>query len=299
MARRSSEVQAMRTTKSFWPWQVVVAASLVSLSLSCLQTAMAEELLPSIADERADSEASGVSSSSTPELTAPWPARPLMEGNWQDLTPDQFPEVMQKLRGHRGEFSQHERRRNEWPVPVEPSRLRKLVLSCYDNVALIEAEIRKAGDQPGVLTFLLHDQGISMLNGRQGVERIRRLNIWNRPQLHTPEQAASYLRFVIGAMDPGDGNFRVVEEANSIDWKTDTDRAAHADLEQAIRPATMTKKGHNWIGEAIIQYKADLYLAELSLSPNGQPNMLDDQPLGSDLPIKVRRFSEWIRYDAW
>ncbi len=260
---------------------------------------MADELLPPIAAERAGSEASAVSSSSTPETTLPWPARPLMEGNWQDLTPDQFPEVMQKLRRHRGEISQYERRRNEWPVPGEPTRLRRLPLPCYDNVALIEAEIRSVGDQPGVLTFLLHDRGGALLNGQRGVEQIRQLHKWNPPQLTTPEQAANYLKFVIGTMDPGDGNFRVLEEAPSVDWRTDADRAAHADLERSIRPMTMTRKEHSWVGVAIIQYKADLYRAELALSPNGQPTMLDDQSLGSNLPIKVRRFSEWLRYDAW
>ncbi|MBX3308788.1 MAG: hypothetical protein KF751_22295, partial [Nitrospira sp.] len=92
---------------------------------------------------------------------------------------------------------------------------------------------------------------------------------------------------------------RVLEEAQSVDWKTDEDRAAHADLEQAIRPVTMTKQEQDWIGEVIIQYKAELSRVKLSLSPKGQPNMLDEQPLGSDLPIKVRRFSNWVRYDAW
>lgn len=298
MARRTNELQAMRTTKSFWPWRIAMAASLISLGLSCLQTAMAEELLPSIADDRLGSEASGVSSP-LPELTAPWPARPLMEGNWQDLPLDQFSKVMQKLRNHRYMLSQYEIKRNEWPVPVEPSRLRRLVLPCYDNVALIEAEVQKTGDQPGVLTFLLHDRGGALLNGRRGVEQIIQLNKWNPPQLTTPEQAAAYLKFMIGTADPGDGNFRVLEEAHSVDWKTDEDRTAHADLEQAIRPVTMTKQEHDWIGEAIIQYKAELSRVKLSLSPKGQPNMLDEQPLGSDLPIKVRRFSDWVRYDAW
>jgi hypothetical protein len=163
---------------------------------------------------------------------------------------------------------------------------------------LIEAEIQETGEQPGVLTFLLHEQGGTLLNGRRGVEQIRLLNKWNPPQLNTPEQAVTYLKFVIGAMDPGDGNFRVLEEAHSVDWKTDADRAAHADLEQVIRPMTMTKKEHNWIGVVIIQYKADLYRAELALSPDGQLQMVDDQALGSNLPIKVRRFFEWLRYDA-
>ena len=287
------------TSSRAWSWQVVVAASLIALSLSCLQIAIAGELVPPIEDERLGSEASAVSSSSMPETTPPWPARPLMEGNWQDLPPEEFAEVMQRIRHHRAAPTRFWIRRNEWSVPVEPSRLRRLPLACYDNVALIEGELEIPGVQSGVLTFLSHDRGITLLNGQRGVEQIRQLNKWNRPQLTTPEQAVTYLKFVIGTMDPGDGNFRVLEEAQSLDWKTDEDRAAHAHLEQAIRPVTMTKKEHDWIGEAIIQYKADLYRAELSLSLNGQPNMLDDQSLGSNLPIKVRRFFEWVRYDAW
>ena len=269
------------------------------LSLSCLQTAMADELLPSITDERAGSEASEVPSSSIPETTPPWPARPLMEGNWQDLPPDQFSQVMEKVRHHRAAPTRFWIRRNEWSGPVEPSRLRRLPLACYDNVALIEGELEIPGEQSGVLTFLSHDRGITLLNGRRGVEQIRQLNKWNPPQLHTPEQAATYLKFMVGTVDPGDGNLRVLEDAHSVDWKTDADRAAHADLEQAIHPLEMSEKDDTWIGTAIIQHHADLYRIELALSQNGQPKLLDGQSLGANLPIKMRRFFEWLRYDAW
>lgn len=248
----------------------------------------AEDLLPESDRDQA----------ATRDTAAPWPAGPLMEANWQDLTPEEFTDVMQKLRHHRAAPTRFLIRRNEWAALVEPSRLRRLPLACYDNVALIEGEIEIPGEQSGVLTFLSHDRGITLLNGWRGVEQIHQLNKWNPPQLHTAAQAVTYLKFVIGAMDPGDGNFRVLEEAQSLDWKTDEDRAAHADLVQAIRPLEIRKKGDDWVGVAIIQYKADLYRAELALSPEGQPKMLDDQSLGSDLPIKVRRFAEWLRYDA-
>lgn len=287
------------TSSQAWSWQVVVACSLFLLSPLRLQTAMAGELLPPIADERAGSEASEASSFSTPETTAPWPARPLMEGNWQDLTPEEFSEVMQKVRLYRAAPTRIWIRRNEWLGPVEPSRLRRLPLACYDNVALIEGEIVIPGQQPGVLTFLSHARGMTMLNGQRGVEQIRQLNKWNPPQLHTPEQAATYLKFMVGTADPGDGNVRVLEDAHSVDWKTDADRAAYADLEQVIHPLEMSKKDDSWIGTAIIQHHADLYRIELSLSQNGQPTLLDGQSLGTNLPIKMRRFFEWLRYDAW
>ena len=228
-----------------------------------------------------------------------WPARPLMEGNWQELPSEELFTVMQKLRDHRNALSQYIIRKNDWPAPVEPSRLRKLALPCYDNVLLIEAEIRKAGEPPGVLSFILHDRGINTLYGRGAVERIRQLNKWNPPRLSTPEQAATYLKFVIGVMDPGEGNFRVLDGAHSVDWKSDVDRAAHADLEEAIRPLEMRKTEQGWIGVAIIQYKADIYRAELALLLTGEPRMLDDHALGLNLPIKATGYAGGtFRYDA-
>lgn len=301
MEQEEYDVMGENKISSLRAWQrrIVATACLVSLSIPCLSISIAAELAQSIADGSVDGAATLTPvPTAIGEATPPWPARPLMDGDWQDLPPDQFSEVMQKLRSHRDALSPYLIRRNEWPVPVEPSRLRRLSLACYNNAALIEAEIQETGEQSGVLTFLLHEQGGTLLNGRRGVEQIRRLNKWNPPQLHTPEQAVAYLKFVVGAMDPGDGNFRILEEAHSIDWKTDVDRTAHADLEQVIQPLEIRKKGDNWIGVAIIQYKADLYRAELALSPGGQLQMVDDQALGSNLPIKVRRFFEWLRYDA-
>lgn len=301
MEQEEYDVIGENKISSLRAWQpgIMVTACLVSLSMPCLSISIAAELSQPIADGSVDGAATLTPvPTAIEEVHPPWPARPLMDGDWQDLSPDQFSAVMQKLRSHRDALSPNLIRRNEWPVLVEPSRLRRLPLACYNNVALIEAEIQETGEQPGVLTFLLHEQGGTLLNGRRGVEQIRLLNKWNPPQLNTPEQAVTYLKFVIGAMDPGDGNFRVLEEAHSVDWKTDADRAAHADLEQVIRPLEIRKNGDSWIGVAIIQYKADLYRAELALSPDGLPKMLDDQSLGSNLPIKVRRFIEWLRYDA-
>lgn len=301
MEQEEYDVIGENKISSLRAWQpgIMATACLVSLSMPCLSISIAAELSQPIADGSVDGAATLTPvPTAIGEATPPWPARPLMDGDWLDLSPDQFSEVKQKLRSNWGAFGRYGVKRNEWPVQVEPSRLRRLSLACYNNVALIKAEIQETGEQPGVLTFLLHEQGGTLLNGRRGVEQIRLLNKWNRPQLHTPEQAAAHLNFVIGAMDPGDGNFRILEEAHSIDWKTDADRTAYPDLEQMIRPLEIRKNGDGWIGVAIIQYRADLYRAELALSPDGQPKMLDDQSLGSNLPIKVRRFFEWRRYDA-
>ena len=74
MNRGLSLVRIIRSVRSWraWSWPVAGICSLVALSLSCLQTAMADELLPSIAIERAGAETSDVSSPSIAETTGAW-----------------------------------------------------------------------------------------------------------------------------------------------------------------------------------------------------------------------------------
>lgn len=79
-----------------WSWWIAVTCSLILLSPLCLQASLASELSPPVADEKADATALRSRGSSTAvDMASPWPARPLLEGAWQDLMPDHISDVVQ------------------------------------------------------------------------------------------------------------------------------------------------------------------------------------------------------------
>lgn len=277
-----------------------MTASLISLNLSSLQIAMADELLPSIATERAGTETSEVSSASTPETIGAWPARPLLDGKWEELTPEQATGVLQRLHQYWREVRRGLSEGN-WPLLQDATRFRQLPLPCYTttSVVLVEGEIRKAGHQPGIVTFLLHKQGVTILDGSGGRGIILELNNWNPPQLVTPEQVAIYGKFFIGAVSGAKGDLRVLEDPNMVEWRTDEDRRAHGALEQGIRPVIVRAEGKVWVMETIIQSGTALVRADLVLEKNGWLRIVNEHLLGSELPIKRTHHTRLLRYESF
>lgn len=279
-----------------------MAASLTSLNLSSLQIAMADELLPSIATERAGTETSEVSSSSAPEMIGAWPARPLLDGKWEELTPEQAAGVVQRLR----QYWREVRRglsEDDWPLLRDVTRFRQLPLPCYTttSVVLVEGEFRKAGQQPGIVTFLLHNQnpGVTILDGRGGRGIILELNHWNPPQLVTPEQVAIYGKFFIGTVSGPKGDLRVLEDPNAVEWRTDADRQSHRTLEQRIRPVIVRAEGKVWVMETTIQSGAALVRADLVLEKNGWLRIVNEHLLESALPIKRTHYTGYLRHESF
>lgn len=295
MARGTSTVRSMRIITL---WKIGVGASLLSLSLSCLQTAMADELLPSIATERAGPEASGVPFPSTPAKTGAWPARPLLDGKWEELTPEQAAGVVQRLRQYWRELRRG-LSEDDWPLLQDATRFRQLPLPFYMNVVLVEGEIRKAGQEPGLLTFLLHDRGVTLLTDSGGRGVILDLNHWNPPQLDAPEYAAIYTKLFIGAMGGAKGDLRVLEDPNMVEWRTDEDRRAHGALEQVIRPVLIRAEEKVWVTETIIQSGETLVHADFALEHNGWLRLLNGYTVGSALPIKRTHYTRYLRHESF
>lgn len=183
----------------------------------------------------------------------------------------------------------------------QPVRLRRLPLSCYDNVVLMEAQIGngdvlEGGKQPRVVTFLLHDRGLTMLNDSWGMNHrltILEFNRWKPPQLGTSEQAGTYLKLMMGLSS------RVLDGATSLDWAWYADSVVRGHLERMIHPPTLVMMGGTWVGEAVFQWQNGVSRIAFTLAPDGGFNITDEQSLGRDLPIKMRHYYLGARYDSW
>ncbi|MBX3327838.1 MAG: hypothetical protein KF682_18245, partial [Nitrospira sp.] len=140
------------------------------------------------------------------ESPQPWPARPLMNGEWQYASQEQVASLIQKFRNH----VSHEQR----SLIEGITRLRALPLSCHQDVILFEGEARHSSGQVGVVSFLLHTKGITLLDGK--ADRIYALNVWNPAKIGTEEQAQTYLKLFTGSLTSEEGNFRILQTSEEV-----------------------------------------------------------------------------------
>lgn len=223
------------------------------------------------------------------ETTNPWPARPLMSGDWQYASQEQVAVLLPKFRKHVS--------RDESALVDGITRLRALPLLCHQDVVLFEGETQNPSGQVGVVSFLFHTKGITLLDGK--ADRIHGLNAWNPAMLRTKEQAQTYLKFFAGAFTSEEGNFRMLETIQDILWKVETDGTKHQELNGKVRLLELRADGNSWKGTGVVQYGKDLFVSTFDLSANGQVKMVDDNPIGKNLPIAAVHYAGPLRYEMF
>lgn len=101
--------------------------------------------------------------------------------------------------------------------------------------------------------------------------------------------ALDYLRFFCYFVHGDEGPFLIVEDINhpAID-KTKLDDATRSVIEGAIRPAAFEGKTAEGAYEAsaMVLYGNALFSARFSMTTNGMIEMIDDEPVAADLPVK-------------
>lgn len=223
------------------------------------------------------------------DLSQPWSARPLMSGDWQDASQEQVGVLLPKVRKHIS--------RDEGVLVDGITRLRALPLSCHQDVVLFEGETKNASGQAGVISFLLHTKGITLLDGK--ADRLHALNAWNPVMIRTREQAQTYLKLFAGALTSEVGNFRILETYQEIVWKDETDRTKHQELNRKVKPLELRPDGGAWRGTGVVQYGNHVFVSTFTLAANGKVKMADDDPIGKNLPIVSTRYAGPLRYETF
>lgn len=223
------------------------------------------------------------------EPPQPWPARPIMSGDWQYASQDQVSILRSKFRIH---VSQEERM-----LLDGITRLRALPLSCHEDAVLFEGETRDSSRQSGVVSFLLHKKGITLLDGKS--DRLHALNAWSPVITRTKEQAETYLKLFVGSLIAEEGNFRILQTPEEIVWKDDTGKESHQEVVKKMKPLELQPNGDSWKGTGVVQYGKHLFVSTFSLAPNGKVEMPDDDTIGENLPIAATRYAGSLRYERF
>ncbi len=159
-------------------------------------------------------------------------------------------------------------------------------LPFYDQVVLIR--VRDSAWTPrSINIYYLTMQGnLYRLNGTS--PPIHEVNA-QAPIKITEENVLEYLRFFCFFVRGEEGPFLIAESMDDPDIPKNMDAQTRAVMEGVLRPSTY--EGRNEKGEflcdGVVFYSNALFLANFSVQPGGMIEMLNDEPVAGDLPIRV------------
>jgi len=156
----------------------------------------------------------------------------------------------------------------------------------YNTIALLRVDDTMWPTSTGPFWFLAKQGRMFLLDGSSAP--IHEANEAD-PITVTEEKALEYLRFFCYFVHGDEGPFLIVEDINhpALD-KSKLDATTRKVIEDALRPATFEGKTDegNFEASAMVLYGNALFSARFSISENGMIEMIDDEPVAADLPVK-------------
>ena len=175
---------------------------------------------------------------------------------------------------------------SNYKVSADTTQVHWRMLPFYESVALIRVKDPN-WVEPNLNVYYLTDQGnLFRLNGTS--PPIHEVNA-KAPIKVSEENVLDYLRFFCFFVRGEEGPFYVAESMDDPNMPQDMDDTTRGVIEGAIRPANFSgsnDQGH-YLCDAVVFYSNALFIANFAVQPTGMIEMLDDDPLMADLPVRV------------
>ena len=173
-------------------------------------------------------------------------------------------------------------------VSVDSTQVHWRVLPFYETVALIRVKDPNWLDE-NLSIYYLTDQGnLFRLNGTS--PPIHEVNA-KAPIKVNEENVLEYLRFFCFFVRGEEGPFYIAESMEDPNMPQEMDDTTRSVIEGTIRGANfegMNEQGH-LLCDAVVFYSNALFIANFAVQTTGMIEMLDDEPIAADLPVKVDR----------
>ena len=174
----------------------------------------------------------------------------------------------------------------KYKVSTESTKVSWRMLPFYESVALIRVQDPN-WVKPNLVVYYLTDQGnLFRLNGTS--PPIHEVNA-KAPIKVTEDNVLEYLRFFCFFVRGEEGPFYIAESMDDPNIPTDMDETTRSVIEGTVRPSSYEGKndqGH-MLCNAVVFYSNALFYADFAVQPSGMIEMLDDEPIASDLPSRV------------
>ncbi len=156
----------------------------------------------------------------------------------------------------------------------------------YDNVVLIRLRDKSWGKSKLNIYYLTDQGNLFRLNGTS--PPIHEVNA-KAPIKVTEDNVIEYLKFFCFFVRGEEGPFLIAESMDDPYIPQNMDPKTKAVIEGTVRAATYEGKndqGH-FLCDAVVFYSNALFIANFAVQPSGMIEMLDDEPIAADLPVKV------------
>ena len=171
-------------------------------------------------------------------------------------------------------------------VSVEGGDVAWCQLPFYTSIGLVRVDDRTWPPGTGPFWFLAKQGRMFLLDGSSAP--IHDANEAD-PVKITEENTLDYLKFFCYFVHGDEGPFLIVEDIDhpALD-KNKLEPATKKIIEDAIRPAAFEGKTAEGAYEAsaMVLYGNALFSARFSMTESGMIEMIDDEPVAADLPVK-------------
>ena len=159
-------------------------------------------------------------------------------------------------------------------------------LPFYERVVLIRVQDAAWTPRRLSIYYLTLDGNLFRLNGTS--PPIHEVNA-TAPIKLNEDNILEYLRFFCYFVRGEEGPFLIAESMSDPDLPQTMDDKTRAVVQGTIRPATYEGKNEQgfYLCDGVVFYSNALFIANFAVQPGGMIEMLDDEPIAADLPVKV------------
>ena len=198
------------------------------------------------------------------------------DSGWNAVTGDELAGFLEQINPVDGKYR----------VSPDTTQVHWRMLPFYETVALIRVKEPNWANKKLCIYYLTDKGNLYRLNGTS--PPIHEVNA-KAPIKITEQNVLDYLRFFCFFVRGEEGPFYIAESMDDPNLPTGMDAATQSAVEGTLRPASfegMSEQGH-FICEAVVFYSNALFIANFAVQPTGMIEMMDDQPIAGDLPVRV------------
>ena len=174
----------------------------------------------------------------------------------------------------------------KYRVAAESTQVHWRMLPFYESIALIRVHDPNWVNKKLNIYYLTDQGNLFRLNGTS--PPIHEVNA-KAPVKVNEENVLEYLRFFCYFVRGEEGPFYIAESMEDPNMPTEMDDTTRSVIEGTIRDASfegMNEQSH-FLCDAVVFYSNALFIANFAVQPTGMIEMLDDEPIAADLPVKV------------
>lgn len=216
-----------------------------------------------------------------------WPMPPILPGPWTDAEPAVAFDLLEMA----GRYLALGALRQPVPVAHELCRVRHRPLRSYGDAILVEALAQVP--RLGIVSFILHRDGVLFLNGESGP--IHLFNQQHPVVLATDEARADYVQLFMNWVRSDLGRFEPLESAAAVAHRLDA--ATLARVTPHASPWIIEadpEAGGFWSVTGPVLYGGQVFAVQLTLSASGGMFMRDDTEIVKGLALRRERMSRLL-----